>query len=385
MNFSHAFRKLLTFFQAPPEFAQDFRQYRRAQLVNFFLLLLAFVLTVASIFNSLTVRFYLVSFIEVSLAAFCFGTYYRFRTRLDLASTGWIVSSIIGLITLSLIVYAKGQLDTYALAIFYPMVVYPLHGTRKGGFAHGIYSLAVLATLLYGWERWSFVTPLSSIFNVLIVLVMGGGVIYYYERTKEEALNRVHEAAMTDPLTGIWNRTMFDQILDREIADSRRYHTSFSLILSDLDHFKRVNDTYGHHIGDNVLKEYVTVIGERKRSSDHLSRWGGEEFALILPNTRLAEAETVAKALGEAVRHHRFRDIGGLTASMGVGEFNYLTNRDEFFKAIDNALYDAKQQGRNRYVIAGRPLVELPRPIKAQTLSRSALSVSDPSKVEETL
>ena len=88
---------------------------------------------------------------------------------------------------------------------------------------------------------------------------------------------------------------------------------------------------------------------------DHLSRWGGDEFALILPNTRLVEAEMVVKALIDSVRHHRFKDVGGVTVSMGLGEFNERTNCDDFFKAIDQALYDAKQQGRDRYVVANLP------------------------------
>jgi diguanylate cyclase (GGDEF)-like protein len=350
-------RKLTALLQVPPELAGDFRRFRRAQLLNFFLILMGFVLLVASVFNWLTVQFYLISIIEAVLSAICFWTYYWFRTRLDMVAAGWIVSSITGLISITLIIYTKGRLDTYALTIIYPLLVYPLHGTRSGSLAYGIFSLIVIGTIAYGWTHWDLVSPISTLFNVSVVLVIGGGIIVYYELTKEEALNKVHETAMTDPLTGIWNRTMFDQVLDREIANSRRYHLPFSLILSDLDHFKQVNDTYGHHIGDSVLKEYVAIVLERKRSADHLSRWGGEEFALILPNTQLINAEMVARALTDTVRGHRFKDVGGITVSMGLGEFNDRTNRDDFFRAIDRALYDAKQQGRDRYVIAAQPTV----------------------------
>ena len=345
-------RRLTSLLQVPAEFTGDFRRFRRAQLLNFFLILMALVLLVASVFNWLTVQFYLISSIEAVLSAFCFWAYYRFRTRLDLVATGWIVSSITGLISIILIIYTKGQRDSYALTIIYPLIAYSLHGTRKGSIAYGIFSLIVIGTIAYGWTHWEMVSPISTLFNVSVVLLIGGGIIIYYEFTKEEALNSAHMAAMTDPMTGIWNRTMFNQVLDREIANSRRYKVPFSLILSDLDHFKRVNDTYGHHIGDSVLKEYAGIIRERKRSTDHMSRWGGEEFAMILPNTRLVEAETVVKALIEAVRRHRFKDVGGITVSMGVGEFNDLTNRVDFFKGIDRALYEAKQQGRNRYVVA---------------------------------
>lgn len=352
MDLKQPLRTLTALLQVPPELAGDFRRFRRAQLLNFFLILMALVLLVASVFNWMAVQFYLISIIEAVLSAFCFWTYYWFRTRLDLVVTGWIVSSITGLIAITLIIHMKGRLDTYALTIIYPLLAYPIHGTRRGSLAYGVFSLIVIGTIAYGWTHWDFVSPISTLFNVSVVLAIGGGIIVYYELTKEEALNKGYVAAMTDPLTGIWNRTMFDQVLDREIANSRRYHLPFSLILIDLDHFKRVNDTYGHHIGDSVLREYAAIIRERKRSVDHLSRWGGEEFALILPNTRVVEAETVAKALIDTVRRHQFKDVGAITVSMGLSEFNDCTNRYDFFRAIDRALYDAKQQGRDRYVVA---------------------------------
>jgi diguanylate cyclase (GGDEF)-like protein len=352
MDLTRSIRTLTTLLQVPPELVGDFGRFRRAQLLNFFLILMALLLLTASVFNWLTVQFYLISIIEAVLSAFLFWAYYWFRTRLDLVAPGWIVSSITEMIAIILIMYTNGQRDSYALTIIYPLIAYPIHGTRRGSFAYGVFSLIVIGTIAYGWSRWNFISPISTLFNVSVVLAIGGGIIVYYERTKEEALNEVHVAAMTDPLTGIWNRNMFDQVLDREIANSRRYHLSFSLILSDLDHFKQINDTFGHHIGDSVLKEYTAIIRERKRSTDHLSRWGGDEFALILPNTRLVEAETFVKALIDSVRRHQFKDVGGITISTGLGEFNDHTNRDDFFRAIDRALYDAKQQGRDQYVIA---------------------------------
>ncbi len=271
MELRQPFRKLTALLQVPPELAGDFRRFRRAQLLNFFLILMAFVLLVASVFNWLTVQFYLISIIEAVLSAICFWTYYWFRTRLDMVAAGWIVSSITGLISITLIIYTKGRLDSYALTIIYPLLVYPLHGTQRGSLAYGVFSLIVIGTIAYGWTHWDLVSPISTLFNVSVVLAIGGGIIVYYEITKEEA---------------------------------------------------------------------------------HLSRWGGEEFALILPNTRLVDAEMVARALIDTVRGHRFKDVGGITVSMGLGEFNDRTNRDDFFRAIDRALYDAKQQGRDRYVIA---------------------------------
>ena len=232
MNLTRFLSTLTTLVQVPSEFVGDFRRFRRAQLLNFFLILMILVLLLASIFNWLVVQFYLISIIEAVLSVFCCWTYYWFRTKSDLVTTGWIASSITGLIAITLIIHMKGQLDTYALTIIYPLLAYPIHGTRKGSFAYGVFSLIVIGTIAYGWAHWDFVSPISTLFNVSVVLIIGGGIIVYYELTKEEALDKAHVVAMTDPLSGIWNRAMFDQVFEREIANSRRYHLSFSLILS---------------------------------------------------------------------------------------------------------------------------------------------------------
>jgi hypothetical protein len=127
MDEKRPLRTLTALLQVPPEFTGDFRQFRRAQLLNFFLILMALVLLVASVFNWLTVQFYLISIIEAMLSVICFWAYYWFRTRLDLVVPGWIVSSITGLIAIILIIYTKGQRDTYALTIIYPLIAYPIH------------------------------------------------------------------------------------------------------------------------------------------------------------------------------------------------------------------------------------------------------------------
>lgn len=310
---------------------------------------MAFVLFVASAFNWVTVQFYLISVIEGFLGTACLLAWYWFRKTSDLTVAGWTVSTITGLIAITLLIYTRGQFDSYALIIIYPLIAYPLHGVRNASIVYTIFSLIVVGTIIYGAYHWVFVSAISTLFNVLVVLLIGGGIILYNERVKEEALKKAYDTAMTDALTGIWNRTMFEQAIKQEIENSRRYHQPFTLILSDLDHFKRVNDNFGHHVGDMVLQEFASIIQQRKRLVDHLSRWGGEEFALILPNTRLADAEKVASSLMEEVRNYQFSGIGSLTVSMGIGEFNHQTDRNNFFNDVDQALYQAKQSGRNRY------------------------------------
>ncbi|WP_161629802.1 GGDEF domain-containing protein [Desulfogranum japonicum] len=325
------------------------QEYRRAQLLNFFLPLMAAVLLIASYFNVVTFRFYMVACIEAGLGIISLVAWFWFRKTLDPVIPGWTVSTITGFITIMLLLYTQGQRDSYALTIIYPLIAYPIHGVRKGSLAYALYLLIVIGTILYGTLHWPFVSASSSLFNMLVVLLMGGGIILYNEIVKEEAVQKAHDVSMCDPLTGIWNRTMFEELLDREIEHCRRYHRPFTLIMCDLDHFKRVNDLYGHQTGDKVLQEFVSIIKQRKRSVDHFSRWGGEEFMLILPNTELADAEKFAMSLIQQVRNFRFSGAGKLTVSMGIGEFDSSHDRNAFFKEVDQALYKAKQMGRDRY------------------------------------
>ena len=156
--------------------------------------------------------------------------------------------------------------------------------------------------------------------------------------------------ALFDQLTGLYNRRSFDIFFEKELARSNRYGHSLSVVLVDIDHFKKVNDTYGHATGDEVLKELARIIEENIRTSDYACRWGGEEFALLMPETGLRAAKEKAESIRKAVEGHLFTKAGILTASFGVScpEKDELAN--VFFERVDRALYKAKDEGRNQVV-----------------------------------
>ncbi len=160
-------------------------------------------------------------------------------------------------------------------------------------------------------------------------------------------------SAMTDPLTGLLNRRSFNAFLDREKAENDRYGNGFSLAFLDLDHFKQVNDKFGHDVGDSVLVDLADLIRANARPSDLPCRWGGEEFAWLMPKTDLESAKVAADRLRAAIAGYRFNQVGALTASLGIA----LARRDEDLKTLvkraDNALYTAKDAGRNRVVVEG--------------------------------
>ncbi|MDP6953414.1 MAG: GGDEF domain-containing protein [Alphaproteobacteria bacterium] len=170
------------------------------------------------------------------------------------------------------------------------------------------------------------------------------------ERTKDEALKKLRDESITDSLTGLWNRKMFDEALAMEFSKTQRHEFPLSMVLLDLDHFKSINDTYGHHTGDSVLTEFAERLVSHKRKGDYVARWGGEEFILLLPNTAVDAAEKVASTLIDRVRESPFRDVGNVTVSAGVGAVSAEMSVEENFKRIDAALYEAKAAGRDRYV-----------------------------------
>ena len=152
----------------------------------------------------------------------------------------------------------------------------------------------------------------------------------------------------TDPLTGCWNRGQFDNAVVLELDRSLRYHHPLSLLLIDIDHFKKVNDTLGHKAGDRVLKELAATIRSGVRIIDGLYRWGGEEFAVLLAATSYRKAGILAEKLRKRIERTEFKGIGTITVSIGVAEHQGAESSLEWFERVDAALYRAKFEGRNR-------------------------------------
>ena len=166
-----------------------------------------------------------------------------------------------------------------------------------------------------------------------------------------ESLHQVETLATTDCLTEIYNRRKFDEIVDVEHQRANHENAPFSLIMFDIDHFKKVNDTFGHSVGDLVLKSLSRLIRGLVRQGDLLIRWGGEEFILLLPSTCLDEAEPFAERVRKKVEQAKFDPAGRVTISLGVAQFKSGDSIDSLMRRVDHALYQAKDRGRNRVVV----------------------------------
>lgn len=154
--------------------------------------------------------------------------------------------------------------------------------------------------------------------------------------------------AFYDELTQIYNRAYFNEELKKQIDIYKREKTPLGYFMLDIDKFKDFNDTYGHQIGDEVLKELAKIINKHTRSRDTFARWGGEEFVKILPNSSLEESIKIANNLRKIIENHTFINHLKVTCSFGVSEFKDDDTQESLMKRADDALYKAKENGRNR-------------------------------------
>ena len=164
----------------------------------------------------------------------------------------------------------------------------------------------------------------------------------------ETQLKIEEKQARTDGLTQCYNKTMFNKLLSIEIKKGNRHGYTFSMIILDIDNFKSVNDTFGHLVGDYVLKQVATICSQNIREGDVFARWGGEEFCILLPQTTLKNAIAVADKLRRIVDAHDFGEAGRQQCSFGVAEYPKDNQQAALVRQADEALYHAKHNGKNR-------------------------------------
>jgi diguanylate cyclase (GGDEF)-like protein len=212
-----------------------------------------------------------------------------------------------------------------------------------------------------------FASRLLGIIITLLVTIMT--IIYFVGRERgirehvqmdrrlelQELARDLKFKATTDPLTGLYNRLKFAEALAPAISRAKRYGTPLALMLYDVDHFKQVNDTYGHQTGDSVLVELSRIVSVNIRDNDTLARWGGEEFMVLVPDVDGEMTRQAAERLRAIIGQAPFDEVGAITCSFGVAQYVEGDTTETLIARADRALYIAKMNGRNRVELASIP------------------------------
>jgi len=242
----------------------------------------------------------------------------------------------------------------------YPLALLVVYGVRIRYVQQIGCALAILLTLL-GYtldpptDVWDGVT--NRAFSIIVLL---GTAICLTKLSQYE--RRLLIQSMTDPLTGLLNRRSFLDLSGKEVTRAHRHGSPFSVLMLDIDHFKKINDSHGHPVGDLAIKALAAVCGKALRPHDILARYGGEEFVLTLPQTPADGARIVAERIREAVELLMVPSDSGpvrFTVSIGVALYDNGEPFDHVVERADQALYVSKQSGRNRVTVAGAEPVAL--------------------------
>jgi diguanylate cyclase (GGDEF)-like protein len=205
------------------------------------------------------------------------------------------------------------------------------------------YSFGTFLDVLLNKSKLIFI-----VLTLMIILIVSIFSYFLIHAKKQEKYMK--ELAIHDPLTGIYNRNGVNELINQKIEEFQRFNRDFSVIFFDIDYFKKINDTYGHDIGDYVLQNIAKLTSQSIRKSDIFARWGGEEFIIFLPETNINDAVAVAQKLRIDISQSAFYNIEQITCSFGVTQLNSDDTKEIMLKRVDTYLYKAKESGRNKVV-----------------------------------
>ena len=276
-----------------------------------------------------------------------------FRRTAKLAVTSWAVVLILTAIILIFIHITSGLAYSIIWVTVLPPISFFLLGRQSGAWVcAGVFSYVVAFFSTQLPTAQPAVPELSSLMNIAEVLLAHWFLFRFYERSRADAYAELEHLSETDKLTGLFNRRHLDILLTQEFNMHKRTKAPLSLILCDIDHFKRVNDKYGHLTGDSILQEIGSILRVTMRGTDICGRWGGEEFLIICPDTSLEGAVVIIAKLQDALNQQHFAKDIKVTLSFGVAASNDDKDAEHQLRRADDALYEAKRRGRDCYVVA---------------------------------
>jgi diguanylate cyclase (GGDEF)-like protein len=274
------------------------------------------------------------------------------------------------LLTLSLmllmvyLVYTGGVNGTGPLWIYIvPPVALFFGGMRKGTRNIGIFILIISVLMFYPNDEWLATSYTYEFKSRLIYSFLTVSCLFaFYEYVSKNSFNRLQEMsqkferqAMEDPLTGLLNRRGMREKLQHEFERSQRYNNDLTVMMCDIDHFKAINDQYGHDKGDEIIKSLGRIFKSGLRKQDSVARWGGEEYLFLLPETNGNQGMQLAEQLRNQIEKERYTQddkIFSISISIGLHQIAATDTINQAITKADTNLYKAKEQGRNRCIIS---------------------------------
>ena len=340
--------------------------YRRLVLTIAFFAISLFAFT-AFLFINLSSQNHILIYIDSFVLITILISLYLLLIKKKVNVSAMIASCILFLFLLVFVYLNKNNSFGLVWTLCYPLFVIPILGTRKGILMIFLF-YAILTPMVYlGINEWDYgFWDFTSFLRFCIASITVVFAAYFFEITSVSAyqtivnvreneqlyLQELKKLSLTDQLTGLHNRRYFDEQFQLEYKKIQRNHNKLCLIMIDIDHFKLINDEYGHQIGDKVLKQFSKLLKHRLRSTDTLSRWGGEEFIIMVPETSISNAAIIAEKMRVAICKKEFELVGKLTASFGVAEVSpEAESNEQAIINVDKALYHAKRKGRNQVAV----------------------------------
>lgn len=303
------------------------------------------------------------TFVLTSLAAL-----YLLFFKNQLEAAAFISVSVFFVVILFFIATSNNNDFELIWTIVFPLFSIPIFGKKKGLMIILLF-YAVLTPMVYSglgqwdhgqWSPTSFlrfaIVSSACIFSAYFFessSVRAYKVIEATLQKEKRLLKQLEKLSTTDQLTGLNNRRYFDSQFKLEVQKVKRFSSDLSLMMLDIDHFKKINDRYGHPVGDRVLKEFSQLLQLNIRVTDILSRWGGEEFVILMPQISISNAAILAEKTRSMIKNHSFKIIGQLTVSIGITSVhpNSKGENDAMIK-VDKALYSAKRAGRDQVAVS---------------------------------
>jgi len=324
------------------ERVDELRTRRRRGAYRYVLLLLAVILLPIVAHN-----IYIRQLLPAAGALLLLGILMVNILLLSVNRDAFLPAPVVLLLSIALVMLSLYYGQNYSLYLLFPLLVSlpVLLKTRWAVFLGVLSGLLVAPVVLTQYDR---ITGVSIGVSMGLTWLVSAWLVF----AMTEQSRRLRGMAITDALTGAFNRRYLELQAVKCVQDWGRYHRPASLLLLDIDHFKRVNDKFGHAVGDAALQSLVVLVQQRIRKMDILCRFGGEEFVVLLGDTKAANSRHVAEELRRAVERAKILPEGSMTISVGVCDVTQVQDMEHWFKLADAALYQAKRNGRNRVELA---------------------------------